>query len=389
MGGELASGQLPLVTLGEGGASFAGVGEVSIGLLDAIYHVRGTAQFRSFAADAQTPVMFDVSAAHNCQLVVEKGSVFDFSRLQPGSKVIFNDVHVYFQAGSGLALAHDIDIEFRGKSSVTFEQSAGVFTAGAQDAFVRFFGDGRIIFKDQANMLIGRGACCTVVTVGTCDNTFSALPAPAATELERALQPSALVNNNLHTGIVFEFNDDASCVVKSGGVLQVGNLLDIPSSEIHSSFSINGPGAYVRLEEGAFLGFGVAPIDMSDPVPRNWTVQPLYNCQSVSMAIPEGQLLMQAYPASDERASLWMFGGEGAKFSFRAAYQEKGKADLTYGAAVAALTSTQSTSGSPISVSQSLVRRVTLMNEQRTKQEGVMGDGAQHLLTFLAGSGPV
>lgn len=246
-----------------------------------------------FGRDVVQQLVIDADVPR--ELRIKSDGVLDLTSFtQPSQQlVIGGQVKIVFEPGAKMLLGGG-DLIFTEQASAELlpfidgDLPTGVIPADTDPYRVKWLGGtGTIIFEENSQLLIPRGAILGVETD----------PILGVTYVNETWQLHDAGRINIGTPELY------------GGALQVGNVTDNAGHEINLRLVVNGIGATVDLNSQGFLGFSVGIVDKQADIPNNWRVDRLFNVNNVVMTLTEGTFAsQQIYPGNSIDASLLAFG---------------------------------------------------------------------------------
>jgi hypothetical protein len=174
---------------------------------------------------------------------------------EPGARLVMGGGTLIFTDNAQLTFENVLD-------SQLYSQS---LPSNLDDIRVKFSGTGRILFNENAQMILLNQQFVGIETDPEC---------------------------SLITSLTLELQDQAKVFIGSesqpGGAFQVGNTTDQEGACIDFTLLINGVGARFEINRQGFVGFGVGIADKGSRFPSDWLVNCLENVNSVVIDIQEG-----------------------------------------------------------------------------------------------------
>ncbi len=199
--------------------------------------------------------------------------------LEPGAEVVLGGGNLIFEGDSRLYCEPDTSVNVPSGTSV----------ASTDNMRVKFTGAGRVTFKENAQLVIPRGALLGVETNTDLGQLGIGIP---------------ITNQS------WAFTDNAQFFIGSsseyGGGFQIGDTFG-SGSGLNMTFTLllTGAGALLDLDSQGFLGLGAGIVNKPQTAPNTWLIAPLYHVGSITISVPEGTFdNQQTYSGDNNLAGL-------------------------------------------------------------------------------------
>ncbi len=223
---------------------------------------------------------------------IKRNGVLDLSLFnQTGQTVaIGGNVHLIFEPGSRFILGNDsassnASFIVTDDAKVVFEKYVDT-RFDIADVLVKFSGRGNIIFEEDAQINIPRGAYLGIESGGDANIGY-------VTNFNIQMLDAA----NLYLGSDQDF----------GGSIQIGNRSDLSGQggSVSVTFTINGIDSRFQIGSQGFLGLGTGIATKTDSAPNNWSIIRLHNVAAITANLTQGIIQHnEIYAGSDMNASL-------------------------------------------------------------------------------------
>ena len=231
------------------------------------------------------------------ELRIKTGGVLDLTQLTSTAQTLMigGQVNMVLEPGAEILMGGG-NLVFTGNSQVFCEPDTSIVTSlattlTATDAQrVKFTGNGRVTFKENATFTVPRGALVGIET------TQIANPVTYPTQQSWLFSDDAL----------FFLGSDA----QYGGGFQIGDTVS-STTDVRITYSLifDGVGSTLDLNSQGFFGCSVGIAAKPPTAPNTWLVNNLYNVDSVTLTLTQGTFKnQQIYDGDNKLAGLLAIG---------------------------------------------------------------------------------